>query len=380
MPQWKIRWQQGTIFKSDKLDRDRVIAAVSDALDRGATNVIVAKEDLPLPPGHPPYGIIYSAFEEGNVVPFLGAGASLLARPSSTETWTVTSNFPPSCLELSRFLAYKAGMVESEDCEDLARVASYYVEVSPDENSLKEELRKIFSGASEPGKVHRLLADLPKSMLIVTTNYDTLTEKAFLDRERPHDVVVHSTDPRNRGSVLVRKYGHDACKEVPIKDLGELVNPKSTTVIYKIHGSVDAISEFNGLVITEEDYVDFLSRMSSSPPAIPPVFTEYFSSRSFLFLGYGLRDWNLRVVLKNLSRVLPARTSAKTTRAIDFEDSSLAEMGPMQSRRGKKHWAIQSDPTLVEETLWKARDVKIFNVDLGEFVAGLRGYFPTLAP
>jgi SIR2-like domain len=380
MPQWNIRWREGTIFKSEKLERDGVIAAVRDALDLGATSINVAKENPPVPPGHPPYGIIYRAFEEGNVVPFLGAGASLLARPSPTETWTVTSDFPPSGLELSRFLAQQAGMVESEDDEDLARVASYYVEVSDDDESLKKELRRIFSRAAEPGKVHKLLADLPGQMLVVTTNYDTLTEQAFLNAGKPHDVVVHATDPRNRGSVLVKKYGHDFCEEVKTKELGLRVDPKSRTVIYKMHGSVDAITEWNSLVITEEDYVDFLSRMNSSPPAIPPVFTEHFSSRSFLFLGYGLRDWNLRVVLKNLSRVLPAKTSAETRPAIDFGDASESDKWAPPPRRGKKHWAIQFDPTSVEQTLWDARDVRIFNADLGDFEAGLRGVFPKVAP
>src|SRR5205823_762251 len=32
--------------------------------------------------------------------------------------------------------------------------------------------------------------------------------------------------------------------------------------------------------------------------AVPAQFMRHFSMRHFLFLGYGLRDWNLRVVLK----------------------------------------------------------------------------------
>src|SRR4029077_18272210 len=125
-----------------------------------------------------------------------------------------------------------------------------------------------------------------------TTNYDTLTEKALSEAGRQYDVVV-------------RKYGDNSCKQVPSKDLRKKVDPESRTLIYKMHGSADTTTDWNSLVITEEDHVDFLSRMNSFPPAIPPVFTEHISSRSFLFLGYGLGDWNSRVIVKNL---LPKRT------------------------------------------------------------------------
>jgi len=167
---------------------------------------------------------------------------------------------------------------------------------------------------------------------------------------------------------------------VPTKDLGEKINLKSRTVIYKMHGSVDTITEWNSLVITEEDYVDFLSRMNSSPPVIPPVFTEHFDSRTFLFLGYGLRDWNLRVVVKNLSRVRPSITYVRNKPAIDFGESSQTEMEQAEPKNEKKHWAIQFHPALVEQALWDARDVRIFNVHLNDFAARLREkFFPPVA-
>ena len=80
----------------------------------------------------------------------------------------------------------------------------------------------------------------------------------------------------------------------------------------------------------------------------------YFSARQFLFLGYGLRDWNLRVVLKNLNAVLKIQESVRTE---EEEDPS---------------WAIQFEPSLLERRLWERRRVDIYNLDINEFVEQLR--------
>ena len=76
------------------------------------------------------------------------------------------------------------------------------------------------------------------------------------------------------------------------------------TVIYKMHGTVDRRSKWDNYVITEDDYVDFLSRMADRT-AVPALFLKAFRDRHFLFLGYGLSDWNLRLVLRNLREILP---------------------------------------------------------------------------
>ena len=71
-----------------------------------------------------------------------------------------------------------------------------------------------------------------------------------------------------------------------------------------MHGSVNRQSdEWDSFVITEEDYADFLLRMTGQT-AVPKSLMLEFRTRRFLFLGYGLQDWNLRVILRNLKKVL----------------------------------------------------------------------------
>jgi hypothetical protein len=106
-------------------------------------------------------------------------------------------------------------------------------------------------------------------------------------------------------------------------------------------------------VITEEDYVEFLSRMTQSK-AIPALFTSYFKTRSFLFLGYSLRDWNLRVLLQNLQLSRASR-----------------QAGP-GGEEEVPSWAIQFAPSRLEEMLWAKRGVHIFNQDLSVFADKMR--------
>ena len=84
--------------------------------------------------------------------------------------------------------------------------------------------------------------------------------------------------------------------------------------------------------------------------AVPACFYDYIEEddRYFLFLGYSLRDWNLRVVLHSLQ----------------LERTQAAGLG----------WAIQKDPSALERALWGARGVHIYDVPLDSFVEQLGAY------
>ena len=115
-----------------------------------------------------------------------------------------------------------------------------------------------------------------------------------------------------------------------------------------MHGTIVREQQgWDNFVVTEHDYVDFLARMDS---AVPKMLMKHFRTRGFLFLGYSLRDWNLRVVLKNLA------TPAQTQRQKDAVPS----------------WAIQKSASELECLLWGKRNVSIFDVDLQLFVQKLK--------
>jgi NAD-dependent SIR2 family protein deacetylase len=312
----------------------------------------------------PPYGSIARALRKGRVVPFLGAGVS---RSVAQTPGGGNAEGLPSGAQLSRALAKLVNFPAEHEHEldDLARVASYYVETDG-RRSLRELLHETFNHDYVPGRIHEYLAGIERPLLIVTTNYDDLTERAFMAKGRPYDLVVHPTDrPDMAGAVLWWKHGEkEPTAETPNR-LPMTDRLRTTAVIYKMHGTI-VRSWYRGetppdeedeqpyrddsYVITEEDYIDFLHRMTQQA-AVPMQFMSYFSTRQFLFLGYGLRDWNLRVVLKNLNAVL--KLQAENNRMDENEDRS---------------WAIQYNPSLLERRLWERRNVDIYNLDINVFV------------
>ncbi len=303
----------------------------------------------------PPYGVISDLLRQGQVVPLLGAGVNFGTRPHGATYREKDPEFLPSGAELSHVLARDCSFpsTDGNDLSDLAKVASYFEETTG-RKVLRGWLRQVFHRDYQPCAIHTYLAEIDKPLLIVTTNYDDLMERALDEAGRPYDLVVYPTDRKDvEGSILWRPHGADQPEAVTHNKFH--IDLERTTVVYKMHGTVDR-SPIAGdsYVITEDDYVDFLSRMTrQGQGAVPAIFIKHFRTRHFLFMGYGLRDWNLRVVLKNLKRPTPA--SAGGSRDEDMVS-----------------WAIQYGPSALERELWQSRKVKIYDVEINQFVKRLK--------
>ena len=310
----------------------------------------------------PPYGALARFFRAGEIVPFLGAGVNFGVRQPG-DVWSSSSQFLPSGYELSELLAKESSFPYQSDSElaDLAKVASYY-EDALEREELRARLRDIFNRNCVSGAIHNYLARTAAihPLLIVTTNYDDLMERALEAANQPYDLVVHPTDNEDwREFVLWWKHGSTEPEKVLPNKL--CIDLSATTVIYKMHGTMDRRQvEFDSYVITEDDYVEFLTRMVTGT-AVPMQFMRYFRERHFLFLGYGLQDWNWRVVLKHL------RTQFTHMNGGDAESNGSNR----REDSGRRSWAIQFRPSDLEKELWDRRDVKIYDVDINSFVAKL---------
>src|SRR6185436_19467885 len=95
----------------------------------------------------PPYGEIWDLLQAGRVVPFLGAGASLLGRPSGAVWELKDYTFLPSGKDLAHFLADKSSFPSTDTHErgDLAKVSSYFAEISG-RPRLRDRLRQALAG------------------------------------------------------------------------------------------------------------------------------------------------------------------------------------------------------------------------------------------
>ena len=74
-------------------------------------------------PIEPPFGDIWDGLKEGRVIPFLGAGASLVGRDPAHPWQSTDSLFLPNGSELAHYIAERAGFPAQDphDSDDLGK-------------------------------------------------------------------------------------------------------------------------------------------------------------------------------------------------------------------------------------------------------------------
>jgi hypothetical protein len=303
------------------------------------------------------YRTVGRAVLDGRLTPFLGAGANLCGRSGA---WgpEQRGRHLPSGAELARYLADEFDY-PYEAREDLVRV-SQYIATMDGPGPLFGKLHELFDADYPPSPLHEFLADLPRLLrdagresyqLLVTANYDDALERAFRAAGEPFDLVSYMAAGPHVG-----KFVHWHCSEDPDPDCVVIeepdtyidVSPEHRTVILKIHGLVDrtsAGSQWDSFVITEDHYIEYLTR-TNLERLVPVNILNRFRRSNFLFLGYGMRDWNVRAMLHELWR--------------GQQVSGLY-----------CNWAVLLDPDEVDERSWRNRNVEIIEVPLDDYVARL---------
>jgi hypothetical protein len=295
----------------------------------------------------------------GKVIPFLGAGANLSDRPELPFTpWEPpippNRDYLPSGRELAGYLAAWHNATTFEDSDELVRVAEW-VSLSAGEGSLYDSLRELFDADYPTTALHKLMARLPAvareqgwvpMQVIVTTNYDDLLERAYRAAGEEIDVLTYiATEGRfihipPDGEPRLIERGAANSYLLPQDARRNLIRP----AIIKLHGAVDRIERSrDSFVISEDHYIDFLSRFNVQDLVPAPILAKLAES-NFLFLGYSLRDWNVRAMLHRIWE---------------------------SQRHGFKSWAIQYDPGEMDQLSWQEKGVRILARPLAEYVAAM---------
>jgi len=296
--------------------------------------------------------------DEGSVVPFLGARLST-GRSKATEG---TSSLPDA-EALAAALATRFGIEQTR----LAEIAQY-VYVTKGSPDLYKVLRQLLTADYEPGPVHQFLARFPGTLeklglekryqLIVSTNFDMALEQAFNDEREPYDLAVYMASGPHKGKFV--HFPFEGARK-PIDDPSGYTgfpfrdDELERTVIVKIHGAVDGnVDDYRwkeNYVITEDHYIDYLSK-SPIESHIPVQVLAKLKESHCLFLGYRVRDWNLRVFLK---RIWEGKLAAKS-------------------------WAVELDPNVLEKDFWAQSNVDLYAADLGYYVGLLQGLLRVRPP
>lgn len=300
------------------------------------------------------YRDVVRALRQGNVVPVLGAGANLTGRPDPGDTaW---DGYPklPTGRQLARHLA-KEFDYEGEARDDLLRV-SQYVAVRKGLGTLYGVLHDVFDDDYPWTPLHDFLATLPGMLaergllrahpLILTTNYDDLLERAFRRANQDFDLCVYVADGKLGERGRFRHFdvsGNGRLIEGGEEDLSVTLNDRP--VVLKIHGFVQrkALSSSDSYVITEDHYLDYLTHIDLTR-LLPVSIYERLANCHFLFLGYSMRDWNLRAILRRLW----------TEDSIDYPS-----------------WSVQLGPDPLDTELWAARGVEVIDLPLDTYLSGL---------
>jgi SIR2-like domain len=244
---------------------------------------------------------------------------SIRARATLARTWAKDLEFP------------------FEERHDLPRVAQYAATMLSAEDARKDFL-KYFKANPAPlhggdDDAYHILAQLPFP-LYLTTNYDSLLFQALEQRKekKPRQDYCRWKDDLHEGPTAF---------DPPYER--HVANP----VIFHVYGH---FGRPDSLVLTEDDYLDFLETVAGEPHVVPaPVGAA--KNTALLFLGYRLRDLDFRVLL----RFLNLKQSAER-RKIHLCVQLTEDPGDPEARRGL---------STVEEFLEECCDQLRINVYFG---------------
>jgi hypothetical protein len=201
--------------------------------------------------------------------------------------------------------------------------------------------------------VHRALAEttallhergLPRP-LVVTANFDLALERAFAEAGEAFEVVSYIALGRHRGRFLhLDADGAAVVVDLPNAYTGISIGDK--TVILRLLGQVDRqpAREWESFAVTEDDHIDYLAQADISS-LVPVTLVAKLRRSHFLFLGYPLRDWGLRVFLHRIWG---------------------------REKVAYRSWAVEPELEAVERELWRQRSVDVFDVPLDQYLEEFR--------
>jgi hypothetical protein len=215
------------------------------------------------------WGILLRRIHRNKVTPIVGWAATTGALPSRQEIadkWADEYEYPLN------------------DSGDLTKVAQY-IAVTRDRMLPKEEVATLASSAAlnDASDIYPALAALPIPVYI-TTNFDDLLTQALRNAGKdPTIEVCPWRNPPPDPTVLLPGVVADPTPDQP--------------VVYHLYGHP---SEEISMVLTEDDYFDYVVSVSRNRNIIRPRIIEALSGTSLVMLGYRLDDWMFRLLVRGL--------------------------------------------------------------------------------
>ena len=303
------------------------------------------------PAGH--YAEALRLLTGGKLVPFLGLGVHFdVADNAWGAKWLPDAAFFPSPTEYCNYLAqFLPDSERVESGTELTRVYQYLDETRG-RVFVQSAVHRLYDRDYPHKSAHAFLATLNSVVrasgrnrpvpLIVTTNLDDVLEQTFRRVGEPFSVVSYVSGGADQGRLRFRS-SEGQTQVLRTRAQLKRVAQTEPTMILKLHGGVDRDDpERESMVLTEDEVVSYFG----SPAALellPELIKARVGDPRFLFLGYSLRDWNIRFLLARL----------------------------WTSKRREMSWAVLYKTTKITKLLWGKRGVEILDLAIEGYVAGL---------
>ncbi len=172
--------------------------------------------------------------------------------------------------------------------------------------------------SEDPVDPYKVLAGMPLPIYI-TTNYNNLMACALEEAGKDPQVVLCPWNEyiEQTESIYDREPDYFPTPERPL--------------IYHLFGR---LNEPDSVVLTEDDYFDFLIGVTSNNKLIPPAVRRALTDTALLFLGFQMDDWNFRVLFRSIiSREGGGRRDRYAHIAAQIEPEEGRTLEPERARR-----------------------------------------------
>ena len=277
------------------------------------------------------WDVIMSSMERGNCIPVLGPDLSITAGGESPRNLAIEL----SC-DLAEILQEEKRF-QVPDANNLSLVAQMFQnQLSRDE--LEVEVERFYdkhnAGLADcHDATFENLAALPFSLIMTSRHDGTLM----------HCLERLGKKPR------AQSYEFKGDRKDILGYLGTVAEP----LICQLYGSFEAPSS---MVITEDDQLGFLKAVVAECPKLPADLTNLFADKNFLFIGFGLCSYHLRVLLHVLNL-------SKATKSFALESTPVSE-------EAGEFGEFFEESVLFYDQL--GYNLKLLNIELDGFIQELR--------
>jgi hypothetical protein len=238
----------------------------------------------------------------GRCTPIIGPGMIEFLLGSTRDIarrWAAAHNFPMAPYEREDLPQVTQFMEVTQGDSEFPRVALRRHLEQEMEERYANQLPAALAGASlddlirevgrqrreqDPTEPYRVLANLPLPIYI-TTNPDDLLAEALR---------AEGKDPQ----VVLCRWKTDVDWPLSIYDREPTFIPDAQRpLVYHLFGHLNTPGS---VVLTEDDYFDYLMAVTRDKTIIPPRVVKSWTSTALLFLGFHVDDWNFRVLFRSI--------------------------------------------------------------------------------